>query len=868
MKCEDCQLACYDLLDQTLSAKDEREVLAHIERCPQCRAFLEEEGKRKSQWPRLLCEATRTATMPTDAAERVTHAFEVSRGKSVRRQPKDGRNARVAGWLPHLSAFAAVALIVLSLGGAVWLMAERLQRTVLGAEAYGTASGTDQAIRVLGQKQVKRLDLPSSLPGVVKLAEGEIVLRLQTGVELTVLGPAELDVRDGMLVRLGRGRLLARVPRWAVGFTVKTQQFDVHDLGTVFGVSVDDSGSGAFVFKGSVRIDETGEHAARTPSPGAGICKAGEGIMAKINENPMRFAADCTDAQTLFGEVKGCAALRNPVRAWQVFREIVTLRAERAAQTVPGGTTSCSNGAASASAPLSACDGCGLLPIGMSTVTNELATDLYFSASGSGYAAWDAGENWRVYQGAGGGVSGRLPSGADTVRINAATLAAEQGSALVITNGINAICDSFASGYKGYPGTVCLRMEGGSLKSRTAAVIGMNYPALAILESGELSCGIDLYIGGYGNPAGHGIVTNNGATITALRLHMGHEANTFGRLVHRGGTLDCQATDSRSSLQVGFDGGVGEFVAEADFSANVMGIGYRSASSFPLGTGSVTVAEGATGVVNSHLHVDNGALNLKGGTILFPNTGGTLTNLYVRQNAEGQAMICGWGLLASTDTRSMLRMINNGTVIADGAGVERDLDFSPFAVVNNDLPNGSNGASGWYAVNRGRVLFPRTYRQFSAAAPYCLGDLYTRPAPELVNSVGFTFTSQTRCVMRGGYCATDRDDIPGGLPAHLRPIGVWCIGAYAANDFQARTSFPSIGLTFRYDHTRLRATDRLLQLFRYDGEVWARVGTCRPGGDNRISTDAPLAPVAEGAYSVGWFAVMAAERKGTVISIF
>jgi hypothetical protein len=86
MTCEDCQSACYDLLDRSLTAKDERDVLAHIGTCPQCRQFLEEERRRMHTWPRLLGLAARNTPLPPDAVERITHALEVSHpnGKSHR----------------------------------------------------------------------------------------------------------------------------------------------------------------------------------------------------------------------------------------------------------------------------------------------------------------------------------------------------------------------------------------------------------------------------------------------------------------------------------------------------------------------------------------------------------------------------------------------------------------------------------------------------------------------------------------------------------------------------------------------------------------------------------------------------------------
>ena len=46
-----------------------------------------------------------------------------------------------------------------------------------------------------------------------------------------------------------------------------------------------------------------------------------------------------------------------------------------------------------------------------------------------------------------------------------------------------------------------------------------------------------------------------------------------------------------------------------------------------------------------------------------------------------------------------------------------------------------------------------------------------------------------------------------------------------------------------------------------------QVGSGSPGGDPLISTDSPLAPVAYGDYNIGWLAVLAVERKGTLIAV-
>jgi len=303
MTCEDCQLACYDLLDQSLSAKDEREVLAHVEQCPACRAFLEAEGGRMRTWPRLLSVATRRAVMADDVAERVAHVLEVSRGRAMRQRV--GTLFRLPS---HWYALAASLLALASMVSAAVLLGGHIsgERLALGAEAVQVDELP--AVRLVSQKKAQGAEIPTALPGALALASGECVVRLSTGVELTVLGPAKLTVQTGMQVSLEQGRLLARVPHWATGFTVLTRELEIYDLGTVFGVSADDEGSETFVFKGNIQVNEAGEWGpgSHTSGAGVGICAAGEGVRARAGEPPVPFDMDGLDVERLFAPFKGC----------------------------------------------------------------------------------------------------------------------------------------------------------------------------------------------------------------------------------------------------------------------------------------------------------------------------------------------------------------------------------------------------------------------------------------------------------------------------------------------------------------------------------------------------------------------------------
>ena len=86
----------------------------------------------------------------------------------------------------------------------------------------------------------------------LRLAQGEIELVYETGVKLLLIGPADFVLRDGG-GDLNRGGLMASVPKAGHGFKIETPNGTVIDLGTQFGVVVDDFGvSEVSVFEGKV----------------------------------------------------------------------------------------------------------------------------------------------------------------------------------------------------------------------------------------------------------------------------------------------------------------------------------------------------------------------------------------------------------------------------------------------------------------------------------------------------------------------------------------------------------------------------------------------------------------------------------------
>jgi hypothetical protein len=85
------------------------------------------------------------------------------------------------------------------------------------------------------------------------------VLRLQfdSGVEVTVQGPAKYELRGPAFTKLSSGLLTANVPPGAEGFRVDTPTAEVTDLGTSFGIRLDpDGASHVSVFEGEVEVEE------------------------------------------------------------------------------------------------------------------------------------------------------------------------------------------------------------------------------------------------------------------------------------------------------------------------------------------------------------------------------------------------------------------------------------------------------------------------------------------------------------------------------------------------------------------------------------------------------------------------------------
>ena len=89
----------------------------------------------------------------------------------------------------------------------------------------------------------------------LELESGLVRLDFRSGVNMSVEGPAKLWVKDAMNVYFESGVATFHVPDGAEGFTVGTEDGEVVDLGTAFGISTRSEGrTEVAVFEGEVEV--------------------------------------------------------------------------------------------------------------------------------------------------------------------------------------------------------------------------------------------------------------------------------------------------------------------------------------------------------------------------------------------------------------------------------------------------------------------------------------------------------------------------------------------------------------------------------------------------------------------------------------
>lgn len=90
--------------------------------------------------------------------------------------------------------------------------------------------------------------------GDIELSQGFSEITLDNGVVLVLEAPIKLNLKSADLVVLQQGKLVARVPKNAIGFRIDTPSSEIIDLGTEFGVNVSQNGeSQVHVIEGEIK---------------------------------------------------------------------------------------------------------------------------------------------------------------------------------------------------------------------------------------------------------------------------------------------------------------------------------------------------------------------------------------------------------------------------------------------------------------------------------------------------------------------------------------------------------------------------------------------------------------------------------------
>lgn len=95
--------------------------------------------------------------------------------------------------------------------------------------------------------------------GRLELSGGSMAITLVNGVRLGVAGETSLDIVNKNRCFLRSGTVTADVPPQAIGFRIESHQLNVIDLGTRFGVFVDEESAEVHVIEGEVETQVVGD---------------------------------------------------------------------------------------------------------------------------------------------------------------------------------------------------------------------------------------------------------------------------------------------------------------------------------------------------------------------------------------------------------------------------------------------------------------------------------------------------------------------------------------------------------------------------------------------------------------------------------
>ena len=448
---------------------------------------------------------------------------------------------------------------------------------------------------------------------------------------------------------------------------------------------------------------------------------------------------------------------------------------------------------------------------------------------------------------------------------------------------------NFFLGRTGKGSSLLLVKEGGVFACSNEFVVGESYGLGIVTNAGTMNIR-NFFVGG---AKGTGRMEVTGTLNVASKFTVGRHANSTADLhLAKGSTFVKQYGDGKP-VYIGHASNCTATVA-LDCNLTLTSNDKIYLGSGDFGRGRLVVGEDATvdNVHSLYLGVANesdGTLELRGGTVKVrgSSTTGTQSIFIGNESKRGDVTsgrIVGYGRIGTSNGQN-LRMRPYGQFIADGGGVARDLNFADIRTIGtnaNDNVNGC-GTNGWFAVNKGRFIYPRSQNcTIDSTSHPTIGDYPSRNTPTMLNSFRYTLvTKPTGASEYFNYAelyATDRDDIPAGLPTgkNVTVAGVWRFGlasnrSYASDPIPI--AFGGMKVKFRYD-TRAMKPGQRVSVYHHDGTAtgsWKRISAEQPAfatltepAENLIETTTALDSTDE-TWNAGWFAVVADGRKGMYI---
>lgn len=386
----------------------------------------------------------------------------------------------------------------------------------------------------------------------------------------------------------------------------------------------------------------------------------------------------------------------------------------------------------------------------------------------------------------------------------------------------------------------------------------------------------DLFPGGVSGSTG--VLEVAGQLLVDRKLTIARQLGSVGRVhLAAGGSLRKDFIEDKP-FYVGYAGN-GEL--ELDDRLDVA-TGDRFLVGYMEGSAGRTIVNVGGTLAGSDLRIGSsprttGVLELRGGTVEIPAGSSGYYPLQVgATNALDTGEVRGWGSFVRKGS-GHIRVSQFGRIVADGGGVERDLDMGFFRTVGTGNSGAATtnfrnptGTAGWYAVNKGRLILPHQQEVYvrDSQPITCTGDYCYTTNSFLNNSVMFSLkgTSSDKYMFAALY-APDRSDVP-PLPSSRTPVAIWRLG-YAKSagtvDPQTPVTFESITLRFRHAPDNVPVHTHELVLLRWDGAAWRELARSTDWA-TPLQTPA-LAPYADAVlpgYNIGWFAVCARFDRGTV----